>query len=269
MIEKRLLLWSKNAPYSLGESSQDLPFMDVYVPEDRKATGSSMLIFPGGSYTFLSEKSGSAYGEWLATAGITAFVVNFRLGVNGYRNQAILADAQRAITLVFSRADDWGVDPSRIGVVGTSAGGHLATLLLTHAGFDNIKNCPTDELDFNVIPNLGVLCYPVISMKDPIAHLESRNNLLGEFENNTYLQEMFSTNLHVTEKTPPCFIWHTLEDEEVPEEHSRLFAEALRLHSVPYELHLYEKGAHRLGLARNEGLFWTSDCIRWLRSHGF
>jgi acetyl esterase/lipase len=229
-----------------------------------------MLILPGGSYTFLSEKSGSTYAKWLAEEGITGCVVHFRLGSQGYRYPALLADAWRALCLVREHSDDWNIDPRRIGVIGTSAGGHLASLLLTRAGFEILAQCPTNEIDAKAAsPALGVLCYPVISMMDPLIHQETRSNFLGEEAGDVALQEKFSSNLQVSAATPPCFLWHTIEDREVSVDHSRRFADALHANGVPYELHLYEKGAHALGLARNEGLLWSNECIRWLRSHGF
>jgi len=263
-------LWQHKPPYTLGDREQDRPFMEIFFADPEKATGSAMLILPGGAYTFLSEKSGAQYGRWLAAEGITGCVVHFRLGSNGYRYQAILADALRALALVRAHADDWSIDPHRVGVIGTSAGGHLASLLLTRAGIDSLIDCPSNELDLQGnLPALGVLCYAVISLQDPIAHRETRHNLLAEQDRNPVFQQLLSAHLHVRTTVPPCFIWHTIEDEEVPVEHSRLFAEALHAHHRSYELHLYEKGAHALGLARNEGLCWSNDCIRWLRSHGF
>jgi acetyl esterase/lipase len=248
-------LWEGPAPGALGDRPEDIPSLDVYRPDPETATGAAMLILPGGAYTFLSEKSGRQYGLWLAANGITGFVVNFRLGSNGYRYAALLADAARALSVVRGRAADWEVDPVRVGVIGTSAGGHLAALMLTGA---------TGER-----PALGVLCYPVISLVDPLAHQETRTNFLGDEAALTRAREQFSADLHLDEHTPPCFVWHTLADEEVSADNSLRFASALSAHGVPYELHLYEKGAHALGLAREQGLYWPEECVRWLRSHGF
>lgn len=248
-------LWDGPAPHAVGDRPEDVPFLEVYRPRPQIATGAAMLILPGGSYTFLSEKSGEQYGRWLAASGITGFVLNFRLGSNGYRHPALLADASRAVSVVRAVAADWDLDPERVGVIGTSAGGHLAAMMLTGQAGQR--------------PALGVLCYPVISLTDPLAHDETRTNFLGDEASVLEVQRQFSAELQVDEHTPPCFIWHTLADEEVSADNSLAFTTALSAHGVPYELHLYEKGAHALGLARAEGLCWADDCVRWLRSRGF
>jgi acetyl esterase/lipase len=258
-------LWDGPAPHALGDRAEDRPFVEVFRPDPAAATGSVMLIFPGGAYTFLSPRSGEQYGVWLAEAGITGIVVNFRLGSNGYRYPALLADARRAFAVVRSHATAWDVDPERTGVIGTSAGGHLASLLVTGAACESAG----DRSYGDARPALGVLCYSVISLRDPLAHHETRRNFLGDLEHRVDVQEQFSGHLRVTASTPPCFIWHTNTDEEVSAENSRLFAEAMRELDRPYELHLYASGAHALGLARDHGLFWSDDCVRWLRGHGF
>lgn len=259
-------LWPGRPPHAVGDEAVDRPFLEVFRPAPGMATGSAMLIFPGGCYTFLSERSGAQYGRWLAAAGVTGAVVNFRLGAHGYRYPALLADARQAFTVLRAHAVDWQLDTGRVGVIGTSAGGHLAALLLTGAASDG-----TAESSYpDARPTLGVLCYPVISLCDPLGHEETRRNFLGaDHHHQPDLQERFSAELRVTGATPHCFIWHTNTDEEVSSENSRLFAEALRANGVPYELHLYGSGAHALGLATGEGLNWSADCIRWLHAHGF
>jgi acetyl esterase/lipase len=252
-------LWEGRPPGALGEGPGHEPFLDVHLPPPDLATGAAMLILPGGSYSFLSDKSGYQYGRWLAEAGISGFVVNFRLGSDGYRHSQILADGWRALETLHERAGTWGLDPARIGVIGTSAGGHLAAMLLTGVGA--ASGTPR--------PALGVLCYPVISMRDDICHAETRGNFLGDAPHLPGLQEEFSAELQVDEHTPPCFVWHTLADEEVTAENSLRFLSALAARGLAYETHLYERGAHALGLARAEGLHWSHDCVRWLRSHGF
>lgn len=258
----RIPLWNGRPPYARGDAAIDLPYLEVYRPDPVIATGAAMLLLPGGSYTFLSERSGARYAEWLAQHGIAGVVVNFRLGSNGYRHPALLADGRQACIVVRERAAEWGIDPARVGVIGTSAGGHLATMLLTGAAF-------ADAAEARALgPAVGVLCYAVVSMLDPIAHLETRGNFLGEEAGDEAAQRRYSGHLRVTAATPPTFIWHTLTDEEVPATHSELFAAALRAAGVPYELHLYGHGAHALGLARDEGLHWPEDCVRWLRARG-
>lgn len=259
-VSLRIPLWEGRPPFALGDGPADRPWLDVCLPDPAVATGAAMLLLPGGSYTFLSEKSGSQYSQWLANSGLAGIVVNFRLGSHGYRYPALLADARQAWKLVRQSATDWGLDPGRVGVIGTSAGGHLATLLLTGAAFEDD---PAGK-EGTPLPAAGVLCYPVVSMLDPLAHRETRGNFFGEGEGSRELREKFSGHLRVTARTPPCFVWHTLTDPEVPAEHSQLFVAALAAHRVSYELHLYAHGAHALGLARSEGLRWPEDCLRWL-----
>lgn len=262
----RVPLWDGSPPYALGDEPHDRPHLDVYLPDPATATGAAMLLLPGGSYTFLSEKSGIQYARWLTGVGVAGIVVNFRLGSHGYRYHAILADGRRACALVQRHAGDWDIDPSRVGMIGTSAGGHLATLLLTGAAFEDDPAEPAP--DSGVTLAAGVLCYPVVSMLDPLAHAETRGNFFGSGEGTQDLRERYSGQFRVTSRTPPCFVWHTLTDPEVPAEHSRLFAAALEKHGVPYELHLYGHGGHALGLATSEGLHWPQDCLRWLGSLG-
>jgi acetyl esterase/lipase len=254
----RVELWDGRPPHALGTRPEDSPWLDVYLPEPGSATGGAMLILPGGAYTFLSPKSGEQYGRWLAGNGIAGLVVNFRLGSDGYRYPAVVADACEALALVRRRACEWDVDPGRVGVIGTSAGGHLASLLLTGVAAEAGEDRPA----------VGVLCYSVISLHDPLGHEETRRNFLGDEADDLELRERFSGDRRVDDDTPPCFVWHTLTDEEVHPENSRRFVDALAEHGVPYELHLYEQGPHALGLAPGTDLHWPDDCIRWLRSHG-
>ncbi|GAA3305305.1 alpha/beta hydrolase [Dactylosporangium vinaceum] len=258
----RLDLWPDRPPHALGDRPEDRPFLEVCLPDPDRATGAAMLALPGGCYTFLSPKSGIDYARWLAANGIVGIAVHFRLGANGYHWPAIYADGRQALAVTHQHAAEWGVDPARIGVIGTSAGGHLATMLITGAAFDDPAEAE------RLRPAAGVLCYPVVSLLDPIAHAETRGNLLGAQAGDPALRERHSGHLRAGAATPPCFIWHTLTDDEVPAAHSELFAAALRANGVPYELHLYGHGAHALGLARDEGLHWAEDCLRWFAHQG-
>lgn len=257
----RMPLWDEPAPHAEGGAG-DEPEIEVFRPEPGRATGALAVLLPGGSYTFLSEKSGAHYGQWLAEHGVLGVALHFRLGSRGYRWRALLADGWRALQKVRELAPDWGTDPRRVSVIGTSAGGHLAALLLTGTTADGAPP-PTAR------PALGVLCYPVITLHDPLAHKETRGNFLGEHADDEQLRSRFSADLLVDAETPPCFLWHTLTDKEVPAAHTQAFAAALHARGTPFELHLYGQGVHALGLAREEGLSWSTDCIRWLRHHGF
>jgi len=235
-------------------STQPAPRIDTYLPAAGQRNGTALVILPGGSYRMLAEHEGQAYAEHFAAQGFTCFVVHYRLGSAGHRHPAMLEDALFAIASIRTRAAEWGVAPQRIGVMGSSAGGHLAAhAMVSHGQYAHAVS---------LRPDFGVLCYPVITMSGAHAHAESRERLLGEAPSDAALAEA-SCDRHVTPQTPPCFIWHTVADASVPVENSLLFAAALRRHAVPFELHLYEQGAHGLGLETE--LPWASDCLRWLR----
>jgi len=255
-------LWSEGAPGALGTADHDVPSLTPYLADPSTASGAAMVILPGGGYGGLAPHEGKGYADWLVTNGISCFVVKYRLGSHGYRHPRMLEDAARAVRLVRSRADEWKI--TRVGVMGSSAGGHLASTLLTH--FDAGKPDATDPVERQSSrPDLGILCYPVISM-GPNTHHGSRENLLGK-DPDPELVKLLSNELHVTKDTPPCFIWHTWEDKAVKVENSLEFASALRKAGVPFDLHVYQQGAHGLGLGNNHP--WASDCIFWLRAQGF
>lgn len=265
-------LWAEGAPDALGNSTNDVPTLTPFLPEPAKATGAAIVICPGGGYGGLAEHEGSHYARWLNELGIAGFVLRYRLGSAGYRHPAMLQDAARAVRTVRARAAEWKLDPQRIGIMGSSAGGHLASTLLTH--FDAGRLDAADPVErVSSRPDLGILCYPVITLVGPHAHRGSRNNLLGRDAPDA-LAETLSNEKHVTRETPPCFVWHTWEDKGVAVENSMMFAAALRAAGVPFELHVYERGPHGLGLGTREWNpaarhRWTIDCAAWLRERGF
>jgi len=175
------------------------------------------------------------------------------------------------VRTVRANAEEWKLDPKHIGIMGSSAGGHLASTLVTH--FDAGKPDAADPIEQQSSrPDLGILCYAVISMGD-IGHLGSRNNLLGKDPSPELIREL-SNELHVTKDTPPCFIWHTYEDRGVRLENSLQFAEAMQRAGVPFDLHVYQKGPHGIGLGTpqwnpEKRHPWTRDCIFWLQVQGF
>ena len=200
--------------------------------------------------------------------GITAYVLKYRLGSNGYRHPTMLHDVARAVRLVRTFAKRDGLDPARIGVIGSSAGGHLASTIVTH--FDTGKPGATDPIERESSrPDLGILCYPVISLGE-FAHAGSRKNLLGD-NPPADLVKLLSNELQVTKDTPPCFLWHTVEDKAVPVENSLMFAAALRRAGVPASLHTYEKGAHGLGLGRPDRPAppWADQLLYWFKERKF
>ncbi|HTA31064.1 MAG TPA: alpha/beta hydrolase [Candidatus Cybelea sp.] len=266
-----LPLWPDGAPGALGKEPKDIPTLTPFWPAPEMASGAAMVVCPGGGYGGLAAHEGEAYAHWFNLQGVAAFVLKYRLGSSGYRHPRMLEDAARAVRLVRYHAADWKLDPARLGIVGSSAGGHLASTLMTH--FDAGQKDGADPIDrVSCRPDLGVLCYPVITMGDE-THRGSRDNLLGQNPSPSLIQEL-SNQLHVTGETPPCFIFHTYDDTAVPVENSLQFAAALRQAKVPFELHLYEHGAHGLGLGTKSAdpaqmHPWTRECQRWLKERGF
>lgn len=267
-------LWPDGAPGALGKADKDIPTLTPFFPRPELATGAAMVICPGGGYGGLADHEGKAYALWLNDHGITCFVLKYRLGTSGYRHPIMLWDAARALRTVRAKATEWKIDPKRIGIIGSSAGGHLASTLLTH--FDAGKPDDADPIERQSSrPDIGILCYPVITMGDK-THAGSRNNLLGKNPSPELIKEL-SNELHVTKDTPPCFIFHTDEDQAVPVENSLEFAMALRRAGVPFDLHIYEHGRHGIGLGHvpyspydPEKMHpWTANCIFWLKAQGF
>lgn len=270
MILATLPLWEEGAPGALGQGPEHRPDITPYLPSEGKATGAAMVILPGGGYRMLAQHEGRDYALWLNTLGITCFVVSYRLGGAGYRHPSMLHDAARALRFVRAQAERWQVDPERIGIMGSSAGGHLAATLLTH--FDAGDPEASDPIDrVSSRPSLGVLCYPVISM-GPLGHDGSRENLLGESPSEELIREL-SNELQVKPDTPPCFIWHTWEDPAVKVENSLEFAQALRAQGIPFDLHIYQSGRHGIGLNDTEPFSnvhpWTNNLAFWLKEQGF
>jgi len=264
-------LWTNGVPGAKGTEPGDIPTLTAYFPAADRASGAAMVICPGGGYGGLAPHEGEGYARWLNGHGVAAFVLKYRLGSSGYRHPAMLQDAARALRTVRARAAEWHLDPQRIGIMGSSAGGHLASTLLTH--FDAGKADSTDPIErASSRPDLGVLCYAVVSM-GPITHAGSKSNLLGK-DPSVKLVELLSNEKQITKETPPTFIWHTWEDPAVKVENALEFAKALREKGVPFELHIYQRGGHGMGLgggrkdpaARHP---WTVACLDWLRLQGF
>ena len=226
-----------------------------------------MIVLPGGGYGGLADHENQPIARWLNTLGITAVVLRYRLGPR-YHHPIPLADAARAIRTVRSRAEKWGIHPQRIGILGFSAGGHLAATASTH--FDDGDAQAADPVDrFSSRPDVSVLLYPVITMSEPFTHVGSRTNLLGE-KPSAELIELLSNEKQVTGRTPPAFLFHTVGDGSVPVENSVMYATALRRAGVPFEMHLYEKGQHGVGLAEGDPILrtWTERCAAWLATKG-
>jgi acetyl esterase/lipase len=259
-----LPLWEGQAPGALGTTEQDIPTLTPYLPEVATTTTAAIVIFPGGGYGGLAGHEGEGYAVWLNQQGIAGLVVKYRLGSRGYRHPIMLGDAARAVRTARAKATVWRIDPHRVGVMGSSAGGHLASTILTHWDLGAAEATDLVERQSSR-PDLGILCYPVISM-GPLTHEGSKQNLLGN-DPSPALVELLSNERQVTAQTPPCFIWHTWEDTAVKVENSLEFATALRRANVPFDLHIYQKGGHGMGLGN--GHPWAQDCAFWLKAQGF
>lgn len=266
-------LWRDGAPGALGKNDKDIPTLTPFFPRPGKATGAAFVVCPGGGYQHLAEHEGKGYALWLADHGIAAFVLKYRLGPE-YHHPAMLEDAARAIRTVRANAAAWKIDPNRIGIIGSSAGGHLASTLLTHFDAGNTNAADVIERQSSR-PDLGILCYAVITM-GKFTHQGSKKNLLGANPPPELIHAL-SNELNVKKDTPPCFIWATDEDKTVPVENSMMFAESLRAKGIPFELHIYEKGPHGMGLGirqytpanLDKMLPWTRDCMLWLKERGY
>jgi acetyl esterase/lipase len=268
-------LWPGDAPGALGTAEQDIPVVFWWPAAGAKKPTAAIVVCPGGGYGGLADHEGSDYAKWLNSQGISAFVLRYRLGSKGYRHPFMLGDVSRAMRLVRAEHARLGIDPGRVGVMGSSAGGHLAITLLTLG--DDGDPAATDPIDKQPSrPTLGVLCYPVVSMLPENTHGGSRKNLLGENPPEDLARKL-SGELAVTDATPPVFVWHTVEDKSVKLEGVLDLAAALRRHGRPFELHVYEKGGHGIGLGFRpyDGFDaarlhpWTVECRRWLAERGF
>ena len=269
--DKEFPLWPAGAPLAKGQAESDTPTLTPYYPAGGKTTGASIIVCPGGGYGALANHEGDHYARWLNELGITGFVLKYRLGSAGYRHPAMLLDAQRALRLVRANAPAWGLDSKRIGVMGSSAGGHLASTALTHydAGVAASKD-PDDRASCR--PDIGILCYAVITMGET-THQGSRQNLLGT-NPPPDLAASLSNETQVTKDTPPCFLWSTSDDGSVDVRNSLQFAAALKANGVPFALHVFPHGPHGLGLGTrdpNPGQRhpWVTEAARWLKEVGF
>jgi len=257
-------LWSGKAP---GESTKpdDEPVLYLYRPDADHASKQAVIVCPGGGYGHLAmDHEGWQIAEWLNSFGVTAFVLRYRHAGTGHKHPTPMVDGQRAIRTVRARAGEWEIDPQRIGVMGFSAGGHLTSTLGTH--FDAGDPEATDSIDrVSSRPDFLILCYPVISLTADYTHTGSRDNLLGKNADQSLVRSM-SSELQVTSDTPPTFLFHTDEDTAVPPMNSVVFYAALKRAGVPAELHIYERGGHGLGLARDVSgtCDWPIRCQTWL-----
>ena len=267
MTPKPEPLWPGGAPGAMGTQDQDIPNLTAYLVPAAKAVGTAVVVCPGGGYVNLAmDHEGQQVARWLNSLGIQSFVLKYRLGPK-YHHPIELSDAQRAIRTVRSRAAEYHVQPDRIGIMGFSAGGHLASSAGTH--FDSGKSDGRDAIDrLSSRPDFLILGYPVISFTSNI-HRGSMRALLGD-NPDPQLVQLMSNELQVTAQTPPTFLFHTTDDNVVPVENSVMFYMALRKAGVPAEMHLYEHGPHGVGLAPTDEALssWPARLADWLRVRG-
>ena len=267
----KVRLWPDGAPGAKGNEDKDQPFVYAWPAAREKANGAAFVVCPGGGYGGLAaDHEGTQVAKWFNGIGVSAFVLHYRLGSNGYHFPTQLIDVQRAIRHVRANAKEYGIDPERIGIIGFSAGGHLASMAATM--FDEkpagMTNDAVDQVSAR--PTVAAPTYPVISMISDFGHKGSRKNLLGPNDNDEMAKHV-STELRVTANTPPIFIFHTDDDTVVPAENPVAFYLACRKHQVPAELHIYKPGPHGVGLYLGDPVLgtWSGHLRDWLRNQGF
>jgi acetyl esterase/lipase len=246
----------------------NVPTLTRFSPARGAGNGTAAIVCPGGGYARLAvDKEGSDMQRWLNGLGVTVFLLKYR--VAPYQHPAPLLDVLRAVRIVRSRAAEWGVDPKRIGVFGSSAGGHLAISAATlYAAPEGKTGAALDKVSGR--PDFIVVAYPVVSMRPPLAHGGSRKNLIGDHPSEELINHL-SVERQVTRETPPAFIVHTQEDQSVPVENSVALYQALRANAVPVEMHLFVHGPHGFGLKPGLGPTseWPKRCEEWMRSQGW
>jgi acetyl esterase/lipase len=258
-------LWNGAAPGALGSDETDVPALTVYLPRTVGQNTPAVVVCPGGGYGALaSNHEGRQVASYLNSLGMAAFVLRYRLGPR-YHHPIELGDAQRAIRQLRAHAAEWRLDPGRIGIMGFSAGGHLAMTASTR--FEPGSAAAADAVDrVSSRPDFAILGYPVISMTEEWTHKGSRTNLLGA-NPDPELAKSLSGERAVTRDTPPTFLFQTNEDTTVPAENSVYYYLALRKAGIPAEMHVFEKGPHGVGLANDDPALsaWSTLLANWLR----
>jgi acetyl esterase/lipase len=266
-VPQEIPLWDDAAPGAMGTADVDTPTLTIYRAA-RGGTGTGVVVAPGGGYGALAmDHEGRQVAAYFNAMGVAAFVLKYRLGPK-YRHPIQLGDAQRAMRLVRSRAQEYGVAADRIGLMGFSAGGHLAATAATR--FDGGNAAATAPIDrAGSRPDFLILGYPVITFETGVTHAGSVRNLLGENPERSAI-ELLSNELHVTAQTPPTFLFHTNADTGVVPENSVRFYLALRKARVPAEMHIFENGPHGVGLALGDPALsaWPTLLTNWLRGRG-
>ncbi|MBW8888086.1 MAG: alpha/beta hydrolase [Fibrobacteres bacterium] len=279
LAQQEILLWPKGAPLangtlSTGTASTGKPSITPFPAS--KPNGAAMVIFPGGAYVSLSSTyEGNTPAQWLASKGVSGFVVKYRLGSNGYHHPVEMWDGQRAVRWVHAHAAEYGIDTSRIGVLGFSAGGHLASTVSTH--YDNGNPSAADSVDRHPCrPAVSILGYPVITMQSSFTHLQSRDNLLGP-NNSQAMIDSLSSEKQVNDKTPPAFLFHAIDDGAVPIKNPQSYYDSLQKHHIPASFMKFDHGGHGFGMADgqqgapNDSVLhtWCDSSLKWMDKQGF
>jgi acetyl esterase/lipase len=250
-------------------SKISIPTLSIYLPSKQKATGTAVVICPGGGYSIVAAgHEGADIAKTFTDMGVAAFVVKYRIpNIETMIDPEIgpLQDAQQAIKIVREGAKQWNVNPDKVGIMGFSAGGHLASTAGTHFSKSVISNPNNTSLR----PDFMLLIYPVISFADSIGHLGSRDNLIGKNPSAQKIIE-YSNELQVNSDTPPTFLVHASDDDAVKPQNSIVFYQALLKNHVAAEMHLYETGGHGFGLnLKNKNEHWMERCKNWMQNHGW
>jgi acetyl esterase/lipase len=264
---ERIRLWSHGAPESRGDTVKDQPSLQRYSPDREDMSRAAVIVFPGGGYGNLAmDHEGEQIATWLIDNGVHAFVCDYRHRGKGYGHPVPMLDAKRAIRFARANSRKFNIDADKIGVLGFSAGGHLASTAATHFDSGNPESQDAVEQQSSR-PDFAILCYPVIAMGQSFTHQGSQRNLLGKEPSEEMIHAM-SNERHVTMQTPPTFLWHGAEDAAVPPANSIVFFQALQSAGVVAELHVYAKGGHGIGLAAGTpgAKDWPAACIRWLKA---
>jgi acetyl esterase/lipase len=275
--QEKIDLYQGNIPNSKKSNIQEtsggfikgvtIPKLEIYLPENDKANGCAIIVVPGGGYSGLTyQGEGVRTAKELAKTGITAFVLKYRLPDDSImidKKIGPLQDAQQALKTIRENASKWGIDPARVGLMGFSAGGHLASIVATRFQETFIDNKEGTSLR----PDFLILVYPVTSMQDNLTHMDSRNALLGKNPSKDLIDK-YSSELQVTEKTPPSYITQAGDDRLVDVDNSIVFYESLRHKKVPAEMHLYPRGGHGFVMSKPADE-WISPIILWMKNSKF
>ena len=280
--QKTMKLWTGDIPFSNGTIGEEEitdrghvrnvqdPEIIVYLPKKEKATGAAVVICPGGGYGILAIKhEGHDIAKWFNEFGVAGIVIKYRLPTSDNitdRSEVAMTDAQRAVRMVRYNATDWGIVPDKIGIMGFSAGGHLASTVGTHFDY-GIADAKDPIQKVSCRPDFMILMYPVISMSEDFMHAGSMKNLLGK--NQSYEQKLrFSNEKQVSSETPPTILIHSSDDKAVPVANSIRFYEALVQNKIPAELHIFNSGGHGFGLGRKDGTshnLWPENVQAWMK----